>query len=228
MSDDTTLDATGEAVRLIMALPQNEFDTLIRVLDTGEIPTSQARLERLAASGMSSKDDAETIAQFALAFAGTLYWGNYDPERTITRMAKVTGEQVAADPKDVELRIRALFRSRAVLLVAGAQAGRQRTAGFVDALSIQTDLRPVVHPEGGKVELFGIYHRLRIVVTDDEDGADEKVVEVVLDHARLRRLEKDVSAAIDAQQELQSSLAQIGASVYLPMSAPASKEESGQ
>ena len=217
MTEETTVDPTARAVQRIMSIPQEQFEFFIETLDTGRVPTSQTELEVMISGGLPSDMDGETIAAFALAFAGNLYWSNLSPDRTLRRMAEVTGEQLGFEVDAVADRLRALFRSRAVLLVAGAQAGRRHTAGLVERLSLQMDLRPVVHPDGGKVDLYSIYHRLHVVVTDDDAGAVEKTVEIVLDHVDMRQLHRAATAALRAQKEIETSLVESGASVYLPM-----------
>lgn len=217
MSETPELDSTAQAVGQIMSITEESFNSLIAVLDSTQLPTSQARLEAVVVDALPSKDDVERFTAFALAYASTLYWGSFNADRTLKRMSVVTAEQLGLESGAVEDRLRALFRSRAVLLLAGAQAGRRQTVGLLERATIQMDLRPVVHPDGGKVEMFGVYHRLHLVVTDDDAGDAEKTVEVVLDHADLKQLEALAAASLRAQQDIQASLAESGGTVYLPL-----------
>ncbi|WP_455904701.1 hypothetical protein [Microbacterium sp.] len=215
MSDEE-LDPTAQAVKQVMSLSDEDFSRLMVQLDSS-LPTSQRELEKVVSSALPEGFDAEQMTAFALALAGNLYWESSNPDSTLRRVGRVTSRLIDAEASEIEHRLRMLFRSRAVLLVSGAQSGKRKTSGLVERVSVNMDLRPVVHPDTGKAELFTVYHRLHLVVTDDEAGLVEKTIEVVLDHADLARLESLAAASLQAQREMQTALGAAGSAVYLPL-----------
>lgn len=217
MSDVAGLDPTAEVVQKLMSLSAEEFRGFISALNAGEVPTSQRQLGELMSAALPTGEDAEQLTAFSLAFSGTLYWGAYDPKSTLARISKNTASQLGVDVEEVSERLSSLLQARAVFLVAGAQMGRRKTAGLIERFGVQMDARPVVDPRGDGIDLYAIYHRVHLVVTDDEAGEEEKVIEVVFDHDDLQAFAAKITASLDAQRRVQAALASTGATVYLPV-----------
>ena len=211
------LDPTAEMVLQVMGLSDDDFESLVTALNTEAIPTSRRQLEMLIAGAVPDGPDSEDLTAFVLAFASSFYYGEVDEAYALSRMGELHAEQAATSAEAVETKLRLLFRSRAAILVAGAQVGRRKTAGLVERVSLQMDLRPVVHPDGGTPELYSIYHRLQLVVTDDESGDQERTIEVVLNHQDLKKLNLQTGALLQAQVDVQNALREAGATVFLPL-----------